>query len=216
MVELLLPKQLTRVRFPSPAPSSVDGKFPARLWTFAVHRMRTTFIIRTVEKDVSLPSGVVKRSAIYYLQIKVPLRLPRSINRLLWVRTSLGTNDKRVAAALAHRHWSEAAEAFAAAGAKLKLCEIVPLAPALSAYIVAEAVRVFEQQHGKAFVAGLLEGPCRPCRMQVRRQRVFVREAIDALQHGLRVRDTEGEDRYLPGCPGPGQCEFAVGSQDLE
>jgi len=103
--------------------------------------MRTTFIIRTVEKDVSLPSGVAKRGSIYHLQIKVPLRLRRIINRPFWVRTSLGTNDKRVAAALAHRHWSEAAEAFAAAEAKLKPREVVPLTPALSAYIVAEASR---------------------------------------------------------------------------
>lgn len=103
--------------------------------------MRTTFIIRTVEKDVSLPTGVAKRGSNYHLQIKVPLRLRPVINRDFWVRTSLGTDDKPTAAALAHRHWAEATAAFAAAEAKLKPREVVPLTPALSAYVVAEAGR---------------------------------------------------------------------------
>lgn len=103
--------------------------------------MRTTFIIRTVEKDVSLPTGVAKRGSNYHLQIKVPLRLRPVINREFWVRTSLGTDDRPTAAALAHRHWAEATAAFAAAEAKLKPREVVPLTPALSAYVVAEASR---------------------------------------------------------------------------
>jgi hypothetical protein len=56
--------------------------------------MRTTFIIQTVEKDVSLPTGVAKRGSNYHLQIKVPLRLRPIINRAFWVRTSLGTDDR--------------------------------------------------------------------------------------------------------------------------
>ena len=98
-------------------------------------------MIRTVEKDVSLPLGVAKRGSVYHLQIKVPLRLRPFINRDIWVRTSLGTDDRPTAAALAHRHWAEATVAFAAAEAKLKPREVVPLTPALSAYIVAEAGR---------------------------------------------------------------------------
>jgi len=106
-----------------------------------VYRMRTTFIIRTVEKDVSLPTGVAKRGSNYHLQIKVPVRLQPVIKRTFWVRTSLGTDDKPTAAVLAHRHWAEAAAAFAAAEAKLKPREVVPLSPAVSAYVVAEAGR---------------------------------------------------------------------------
>ncbi len=103
--------------------------------------MRTTFMIRTVEKDVSLPTGVAKRGSNYHLQIKVPLRLRPIINRDFWIRTSLGTDDRPTAAALAHRHWAEATAAFAAAEAQLKPREVVPLSPALSAYVVAEAAR---------------------------------------------------------------------------
>jgi hypothetical protein len=103
--------------------------------------MRTTFMIRTVEKDVSLPTGVAKRGSNYHLQIKVPARLQSVIKRGFWVRTSLGTDDRATAAALAHRHWAEATAAFAAAEAKLKPPEVVPLTPALSAYVIAEAER---------------------------------------------------------------------------
>lgn len=79
--------------------------------------MRTTFIIRTVEKDVSLPTGVAKRGSNYHLQIKVPLRLRPHFPGPFWIRTSLGTSDKRAAAALALQHWAEASAAFAKADA---------------------------------------------------------------------------------------------------
>ncbi|WP_440531791.1 DUF6538 domain-containing protein [Variovorax sp. YR566] len=98
-------------------------------------------MIRTVEKNVSLPTGVAKRGSNYHLQIKVPTRLKPVIKRDFWIRTSLGTGDKSTAAALAHRHWAEATAAFATAEARLKPREVVPLTPAISAYVIAEAKR---------------------------------------------------------------------------
>ncbi len=106
-----------------------------------MYQTRTTFIIRTVEKDVSLPTGVAKRGSTYHLQIKVPVRLQPLLKRAFWIRTSLGTDDKATAAALAHRHWAEASAAFAAAEARLRPKDTVPLTPAISAYVVAEAGR---------------------------------------------------------------------------
>lgn len=99
-------------------------------------------MIRTVENDVSLPTGVAKRGSNYHLQIKVPAHLQPFIKRSFWIRTSLGTDDRATAAALAHHHWAEASAAFAVAEAKLKPREAVPLTPALSAYLVKEAQRV--------------------------------------------------------------------------
>lgn len=101
-----------------------------------------TFYHRTVKLDMPLPTGVARRGDIFHLQIKVPLKLQPLVGRAFWVRKSLGTADKPTAAALAMSHWAEATAAFAAAEAKLKPRETVPLTPALSGYIIKEAERM--------------------------------------------------------------------------
>jgi integrase len=88
---------------------------------------------------MSLPTGVAKRGDIYHLQIKVPLKLQAILGRVFWIRKSLGTGDKPTAAVLAHRQWAEATAAFAAAEAKLKPRETVPLTPAMATHIVEQA-----------------------------------------------------------------------------
>lgn len=94
-----------------------------------------------MEKPVSLPSGVALRGTTYHLQIKVPLRMREQFPGPFWIRTSLGTGDKAVAAALAHKHWAQASEAFARADAALKPHEFARLTPALAQYVVKEAQR---------------------------------------------------------------------------
>jgi hypothetical protein len=87
---------------------------------------------------MALPTGVHKRGAVFHIQIKVPGDIRSSWPTPFYVRKSLGTEDRAVATAQAHRLWAEAIDAFAQARARSKPLELTTLTPALAACIVAE------------------------------------------------------------------------------